>query len=43
MCEELTKEEALDEELRNEHYEDCMRTHFGNPIEELDQATRIYF
>ena len=43
MCEELTKEEALEEELRNEYYGDCLDKQMGNPIEQLDDLLESTF
>lgn len=37
MCGELTQDEILEAELKNEHYGNCFDEQFDNPIERLEE------
>lgn len=41
MCEELTQDEILENELKNEYYQDCLDKEMGYPIEALDELFNI--
>ena len=43
MCEELTQDEILEAELKNEYYGDCFDKMMGSPIEQLDDLLESTF
>jgi hypothetical protein len=43
MCEELTQDEILENELKIEYYGDCLDKQMGNPIEQLEDLLESTF